>query len=106
MAYRWFLNIPLTGKIPNYSTFAKNYERRYENSQVFNQIFDTILNSLIDNNLIDPSIVFVDGTHIKANANKKKFMKKVVNIEFTKVEMITMMIMIPLLMKKPVKSKN
>ena len=86
MAYRWFLNIPLTGKIPNYSTFAKNYERRYENSQVFNQIFDTILNSLIDNNLIDPSIVFVDGTHIKANANKKKFMKKVVNVEFTKFE--------------------
>ena len=86
MDYRWFLNIPLTGKIPNYSTFAKNYERRYENSQVFNQIFDTILNSLIDNNLIDPSIVFVDGTHIKANANKKKFMKKVVNVEFTKFE--------------------
>lgn len=86
MAYRWFLNIPITGTIPNYSTFAKNYERRYEKSKVFNQIFDTILNSLIDNNLIDPSIIFVDGTHIKANANKKKYMKKIVNIEFTKFE--------------------
>ncbi len=86
MAYRWFLNIPLTGKVPNYSTFSKNYARRYENSKVFKQIFDTLLTSLIENNLIDLSVIFVDGTHIKANANKKKFIKKEVNIAFTDFE--------------------
>ncbi len=26
--------------------------------------------------MADPSAVFIDGTHIKANANKKKFQKK------------------------------
>lgn len=26
--------------------------------------------------MVDPSAVFIDGTHIKANANKKKFQKK------------------------------
>ena len=86
MAYRWFLNLSLTGTVPSYSTFSKNYSRRYESSDVFDKIFNTILESLIDNNLIDTSIIFVDGTHIKANANKKKFIKKAVNVEFTKFE--------------------
>lgn len=26
--------------------------------------------------MVDPSIVFIDGTHIKASANKKKFQKE------------------------------
>lgn len=26
--------------------------------------------------MVDPSTVFIDGTHIKANANKKKFQKE------------------------------
>lgn len=86
MAYRWFLNLSLTEEVPSYTTFSQNYIRRYHNSDVFDKIFKTILDSLVDNNLIDTSIIFVDGTHIKANANKKKYIKKEVNIEFTKFE--------------------
>ena len=86
MAYRWFLNLSLTEEVPSYTTFSKNYQRRYYNSDVFDKIFKTILDSLIDNNLIDTSVIFVDGTHVKANANKKKFIKKEVNIEFNKFE--------------------
>ncbi len=86
MAYRWFLNLSLTEDVPSYTTFSQNYIRRYHNSDVFDKIFKTILDSLVDNNLIDTSIIFVDGTHIKANANKKKYIKKEVNIEFTKFE--------------------
>ena len=26
--------------------------------------------------MVDPSVVFIDGTHIKASANKKKFQKE------------------------------
>lgn len=40
MAYRWFLNISLTGKAPKYSTFSQNYIRRYEKSSVFKKIFE------------------------------------------------------------------
>lgn len=86
MAYRWFLNLSLTEEVPNYSTFSQNYIRRYQNSDVFDKIFKRILDSLIDNNLVDTSTIFVDGTHIKANANKKKYIKKEVNIAFTKFE--------------------
>jgi hypothetical protein len=30
---------------------------------------------------VDPSIAFIDSTHVKASANKKKFDKKVVRVE-------------------------
>ena len=86
MAYRWFLNLSLTGSVPNYSTFSQNYIRRYKDTEVFNQIFNKIIDSLIENKLIDPSIIFVDGTHIKANANKKKFFKKEVIKKFSNFE--------------------
>jgi len=42
------------------------------------EIFDHILNKALNNRMVDPSIIFVDGTHIKASANKKKFQKEMV----------------------------
>lgn len=86
MAYRWFLNLSLTGTVPNYSTFTQNYIRRYKDTDVFEKIFNKVIVALIEYNVIDPSVIFVDGTHIKANANKKKFIKKQVNVAFTKFE--------------------
>src|SRR5690554_4742582 len=47
MAYRWFLGISMTGRVPNYSTFSQNYRRRYSNSNVFDEIFTTIVTDLI-----------------------------------------------------------
>src|SRR5690554_1125099 len=76
MAYRWFLNLSLTGEVPNYSTFSQNYIRRYKDTDVFEKIFTEILTKLIKLELIDSSVIFVDGTHIKANANKNKTIKK------------------------------
>jgi transposase len=86
MAYRWFLNLSLTGSVPNYSTFTQNYIRRYKDTDVFEKIFNRVVLALIENKVVDSSVIFVDGTHIKANANKKKFIKKQVNIAFTKFE--------------------
>lgn len=86
MAYRWFLNLSLSENVPNYSTFTQNYIRRYKDTDVFEKIFNKVVLALIENNVIDSSVIFVDGTHIKANANKKKFIKKQVNVAFTKFE--------------------
>ncbi len=36
------------------------------------KIFEKILEIAIKNNLIDHSSLFIDSTHIKANANKNK----------------------------------
>jgi hypothetical protein len=35
----------------------------------------------MDKGFVDPSIAFIDSTHVKASANKKKFDKKVVRVE-------------------------
>lgn len=76
MAYRWFLNIGLTEKVPNFSTFSQNYKRRYEGTDIFEKIFTYFLTQAIEKGLVDASVIFVDGTHIKANANKHKSIRQ------------------------------
>ncbi|MDK7665302.1 MULTISPECIES: IS1182 family transposase [Cytobacillus] len=81
MAYRWFLGYGFHDKVPHFSTFGKNYERRFKNSDLFEQIFYRILKTAAEKNLISAEHVFVDSTHVKASANKRKFEKKVVRKE-------------------------
>lgn len=80
VAYKWFLGLSISESVPNFSTFSQNYRRRYHDTDVFEKIFTKILNLLVDKQLIDSSVIFVDGTHIKANANKHKAIKKQIKI--------------------------
>ena len=80
IAYRWFLGISIYEDVPNYSTWSKNYQRRYKDSEVFDQIFNHIIKHGIDNGFIDATTVFGDGTHRKANANSRKATDKEVEI--------------------------
>ncbi len=81
LAYRWFLGFGFHDKVPHFSTFGKNYERRFKDTDLFEQIFFQILNQAADKKLIRPEHVFIDSTHVKASANKRKFEKKVVRKE-------------------------
>lgn len=80
VAYRWFIGYSLDEKIPHFSTFGKNYERKFKHSNVFESIFTNILGQAMNKGLINPTEVFVDSTHIKANANKKKFEKAEIEV--------------------------
>ena len=60
IAYRWFLGLSMYDDIPNYSTWSKNYIRRYKDSEVFNEIFEKILNQAIEYKFIDMESVFGD----------------------------------------------
>jgi transposase len=80
-AYRWFIGYDILEPIPHFTTFGKNYKRRFEGTDIFERIFMRVLSTAIDKGLIDQSIVFIDGTHIKANANTKKTYKQQVEIE-------------------------
>jgi len=71
-AYRWFLGYDIDDRIPHFSTFGKNYKRKFEGTGLFEKIFERVLNIAIQNNLLDTEAVFVDGTHVKANANTKR----------------------------------
>lgn len=72
MAYRWFIGYDIEEKVPHFSTFGKNYSRRFQGTDIFERIFAHILNEAAECGFVDASAVFIDGTHIKASANKKK----------------------------------
>lgn len=77
VAFRWFIGIPFSRPVPHYSTFSQNYIRRFQGTDVFEKIFINIVNQAIEKNLVGGTEFFTDSTHIKANANKKKFQKEV-----------------------------
>ena len=81
VAYRWFLGYSLTEKIPHFSTFNKNYERRFKNTDLFKSIFKEILARATKCGFVDSSNIYIDSTHIKASANKKKYTKVEVDIQ-------------------------
>lgn len=72
-AYRWFLGLGMHEKVPHFGTFSKNYTRRFKDSELFEQIFQRILKECMEAGLVDPTVVFVDSTHVKARANSKKY---------------------------------
>ena len=81
VAYRWFLGLDLTDKVPHFSTFGKNYTRRFKDTDIFEKIFARILEECISHKLVKSKEVFVDATHVKACANNKKFVKEAVKKE-------------------------
>ena len=78
MAYRWFLGLGLHDPVPHFSTFGKNYMRRFQDTDLFERIFQRILKECMEAGLVDESVVFVDSTHVKARANSKKYEDTVV----------------------------
>ena len=72
-AYRWFLGLGLHDAVPHFSTFGKNYMRRFQDTDLFEQVFQRILKACMEAGLVDESVVFVDSTHVKARANNKKY---------------------------------
>ncbi len=81
MAYRWYLGYGMTEKIPHFTTFGKNYERRFAGSEIFEKIFERILLEAVRCGFVDASESFFDATHVKASANKKKAVNEAVKIE-------------------------
>ena len=85
LAYRWFLGLGINEKVPHFSDFSANYKRKFsapievtdehgqiQSKTIFELIFDEILMQAFQRKLIYPGHVYMDSTHIKANANKKK----------------------------------
>ncbi len=81
VAYRWFLGLDLGEKVPHFTTFGKNYTRRFQGTDLFEQIFQHILEECYRFKLVDPTDVFVDATHVKARANNKKMQKRIARQE-------------------------
>lgn len=76
IAYRWFLGLSLTDKVPHHSTISQNRRRKFNNTDIFQEIFDEIVLQAIQKGLIEGKELFTDSTFLKANANKNKFNRK------------------------------
>ena len=75
VAYRWFLGLSLTDKLPDASTLSQNRRRRFNDSEVYQQIFDEIVLQAMKRKLVSGKTLYTDSTHLKANANKNKWTK-------------------------------
>ena len=75
LAYRWFLGYGLLDEIPHFATVSYAFCKRFP-EELTSEIFEHILNKALNNRMVDPSTIFIDGTHIKASANKKKYQKE------------------------------
>ena len=75
LSYRWFLGYGLLDKIPHFATVSYAFCQRFP-EELTQEIFAHILNKMINHRMLDPGAVFLDSTHIKASANKKKFQKE------------------------------
>ncbi|WP_249417748.1 IS1182 family transposase [Pusillimonas minor] len=73
VAYRWFLGLRLTDKVPDASTISQNRRRRFADSEIYQEIFDEIVLQAIGRGMVEGKVLYTDSTHLKANANKNKY---------------------------------
>ena len=88
MLYKWFIGYGITEKVPNHSTYSKNYKRKLckLEKDLLQVVFDKVIDLLEQHNCLDLTAVYIDSTNTKAYANKKKNHKEMVNIEAKKYQ--------------------
>ena len=79
VCYRWFLGYSLHDETPHFSTLSYNFRKRF-NRETVDKLFYWILDEIAEAGYLNTEAVFIDGTHIKANANTKKKIKEEVPI--------------------------
>ena len=77
IAYKWFLGYLINEPTPHFSTVSYNFKHRFT-EDIVEKIFTWILYEIERAGYLSPEAVFIDGTHIKANANIHKKMKKMI----------------------------
>lgn len=81
VAYRWFLHLNLTERVPDHTTISQNRRRRFQGTDVFRQMFDDVVLYAYEHDFLEGRILYTDSTHLKANANKKKYDRELVNAD-------------------------
>lgn len=77
VAYGWFLGYSLSERTPHFTTLSNNFCHWFTEKTV-ERVFNWILSEINKAGYLSPEAVFIDGTHIKANANMKKAVKKAI----------------------------
>ena len=85
VAYRWFLGYTMSQSLPHFATISYAFCHRFT-AEVIEGVFRWILEEVARAGYLSPEVVFVDGTHIKANANLKKRVKKEIPVAAKRIE--------------------
>ena len=75
LAYRWFLGLGIDTPVPHFATVSYAFATRFP-SELSEQIFAWVLEAAVAKKFVKAETIFIDGTHIKANANKNKKRKE------------------------------
>ena len=72
LAYRWFCRRGMEGRVPDHSTFSKNRNGRFRDSDLLRRLFERVLTRCIAEGLVGGEGFAIDGSLIKADANRQK----------------------------------
>lgn len=78
IAYRWFLGLNFEDSVPDHTTISWNRRTRFKDTSIFQDIFDEIVCLAMNHKMVSGRALMTDSTHLKANANKRKFTKEIV----------------------------
>lgn len=72
MAFRWFVGLDIDSPVWDASTFSKNREHRFDETDVMEKLFDDTVKTAMKKGWVSQHWS-VDGTLVKANASHKSF---------------------------------
>jgi transposase len=75
LAYRWFLGLGIDSPVLHFATVSYAFATRFP-SELSERIFAWVLDAAVAKKYVKAETVFIDGTHIKASANKNKKRKE------------------------------
>jgi transposase len=71
LAYRWFCRLKITDPVPDHSTFSKNRNGRFRESDALRFVFEEVLKRCMEEGLIGGEGFAVDASVVKADASKQ-----------------------------------
>ena len=88
LLYKWFIGYDIDEKTPDHSTYSQNYKRKFckLEKDLLETVFDKVIDLLINWDCLDMTSVYIDSTHTKAYANKKKNHKEMKEIVVKKYQ--------------------
>ena len=72
MAFRWFVGLDIDSKVWDDTTFSKNREHRFDETDIFETLFDDTVRRAVKQGWVSAHWS-VDGTLVRANASHKSF---------------------------------
>ncbi|HAN40594.1 MAG TPA: transposase [Candidatus Cloacimonetes bacterium] len=66
VAYRWFLHLNLTDKVPHHSTISQNRRRRSDGSDVFQRTFKELIEMVSELGFVGGKYYYTDSGRLKA----------------------------------------